>query len=347
MKIILSNPRGFCAGVRMAIDVVQQIVDLFPGQDVYVYHEIVHNVHVVNRFIGQGVHFVETLDEVPEGSVVVFSAHGVSPEIRRIAESRNLTAIDATCPLVTKVHNEAIRYSRQGYQILLVGHKDHQEVIGTFGEAPDATQVVESPKDIPHLTIRDASKLIYLTQTTLSTDDAAIVIDALKSAFPLIKSPPSSDICYATTNRQYAVRVIAPDCDAVIVVGSRNSSNSVRLTEISRNVGTPAFRVDDVTEIDFAWFPTGQETIMLTAGASAPEDLVATICRTLLAKFGGTIEQRDIFEEDVEFGIPGTLKRMMRETGIDPADRVIRVSAPTITAETYGAVPLTVSAKRA
>ncbi len=328
----------------MAIDVVQQIVDLFPGKDVYVYHEIVHNKHVVNRFVDAGVKFVESLDRVPPGNIVVFSAHGVSPEVRRTAEARDLIAIDATCPLVTKVHNESIRYARQGYQILLIGHKDHQEVVGTFGEAPEATQVVEAPRDIPYLHIRDPAKLIYLTQTTLSTDDAAMVIDALKAAFPLIKAPPSSDICYATTNRQHAVRVIAPECDVVVVVGSRNSSNSVRLTEISANVGTPAYRVDDVSEIDFAWFPTGQETVMLTAGASAPEDLVADISRTLLARFGGAIDLRDIFDEDVEFGIPGTLKRLMRGQGIDPAERVIRVSAPTITAAAYGAVPLTVSA---
>jgi len=330
----------------MAIDVVQQVVDLFPGQPIYVYHEIVHNKHVVNRFVDSGVRFVESLNDVPIGSVIVFSAHGVSPEIRRLAQSRDLTAIDATCPLVTKVHNESLRYARQGYQILLIGHKDHQEVVGTFGEAPEATQVVESPRDIPYLHIKDPGKLIYLTQTTLSTDDAATVIDALKAAFPLIKAPPSSDICYATTNRQHAVRVIAPECDAVVVVGSRNSSNSVRLTEISANVGTPAYRVDDVSELNFAWFPNGNETVLLTAGASAPEDLVATICRTLIEKFGGTIDVRDISEEDVEFGIPGTLKRMMRSEGIDPADRVIRISAPNITAEIYGAVPITVSASR-
>jgi 4-hydroxy-3-methylbut-2-enyl diphosphate reductase len=342
MKIILVNPRGFCAGVRMAIDVVDQVVEIFPDTPIYVYHEIVHNKHVVNRFINRGVKFVDSLEEVPEGEIVVFSAHGVSPQIRALAKTRNLTAIDATCPLVTKVHSEAVRYSRQGYQILLVGHRDHQEVIGTAGEAPDSTQVVECPEDIPSLSIRDPDKLVYLTQTTLSTDDAAVIINALKQAFPNIKEPPSSDICYATTNRQHAVRQIAPACNLVIVVGSLNSSNSVRLTEIAANVGTQAVRVDDVSELDFSWFKSGDETVLLTAGASAPEDLVAGICRALLARFGGTIEQAEIFEEDVEFGLPATLKRLMRERDIDPESRVIHVSAPVITQELYGATALTV-----
>jgi 4-hydroxy-3-methylbut-2-enyl diphosphate reductase len=325
----------------MAIDVVDQVVELFPNTPIYVYHEIVHNKHVVARFVDRGVRFVDDLDLVPEGEIVVFSAHGVSPAVRDHARRRRLTAIDATCPLVTKVHSEAIRYARQGYQILLVGHHDHQEIVGTAGEAPDATQVVESPADIPSLSIRDPDRLVYLTQTTLSTDDADVIIRALKTAFPNIKEPPSSDICYATTNRQHAVREIAPECDLVIVVGSRNSSNSVRLTEIAANVGSRAVRVDDLSEIDFAWFPTGNETVLLTAGASAPEDLVASICRALLTRFGGTIEQRAIFEEDVEFGLPVTLKRMMRDRGINPDGRSIRVSAPIITQDLYGATPLT------
>jgi 4-hydroxy-3-methylbut-2-enyl diphosphate reductase len=342
MRILLANPRGFCAGVRMAIDVVGEIVDLCPDRVIYVYHEIVHNKHVVDRLKGRGVTFVDSLGDVPHGEIVVFSAHGVSPAIREEARARQLIAIDATCPLVTKVHSEAVRYSRQGYQILLVGHRDHQEVVGTAGEAPQATQVVESPEDIPHLTIQDPDKLVYLTQTTLSTDDAGIIIAALKRTFPNIKEPPSSDICYATTNRQQAVRQLAPLCDLVIVVGSRNSSNSVRLTEIAANVGTPSKRVDDVTEIDFEWFPTGNETVLLTAGASAPEDLVASICKSLLDRFGGEIELHSVFEEDVEFGLPVTLKRMMREKGIDPEARSIRVTAPIVTQEFYGATPITV-----
>ncbi len=364
MKILLTNPRGFCAGVAMAIDVVDQVVDLFPGRTIYVYHQIVHNKHVVGRFEDRGVVFVDDLDEVPSGQIVVFSAHGVSPEIRKRAEARGLTAIDATCPLVTKVHSEAVRYARQGYQILLVGHVDHQEVVGTRGEAPDAIQVVETPDDIPGLVIRDPAKLVYLTQTTLSTDDAAVIIEALKRAFPKIKEPPSSDICYATTNRQHAVRQIAPECDVVLVVGSKNSSNSVRLTEIAENVGARAYLLDDVGELKGEWFEEGgrqfpnlksqaansagkpELTVMLTAGASAPEDLVAGICRELVKRYGATIETRDVFDEDVEFALPAALKRLMREQGIEPAAGGIRVGKAKVTAEGYGGVPLTVSAKR-
>lgn len=350
MKIILANPRGFCAGVHMAIDVVNQLLDLFPGRTIYVYHEIVHNKHVVRRFIERGVRFVESIEEVPEGSIVVFSAHGVSPAVREAARVRNLTAVDATCPLVTKVHSEAIRYARQGYDILLVGHADHQEVIGTRGEAPESIQVVESPEDIADLEIKDPSRVAYLTQTTLSTDDARVIVDALRAAFPQIKEPPSSDICYATTNRQQAVRQIAPECDLVLVVGSKNSSNSVRLTEIAANVGVKAYLLDDVSELREEWFepiPGGPEnaTVMITAGASAPEDLVAALCRTLIERYGGEIEQRDVFNEDVEFGLPATLKRLMREQGVDPEGRRIRVGNYELTRESYGAVPITVGGR--
>ena len=344
MRILLTNPRGFCAGVRMAVDVVDRVVDLYPGRTIYVHHEIVHNRHVVGRLRGRGVAFVDKLSDVPRGEIVVFSAHGVSPAIRREAVERGLTAIDATCPLVTKVHSEAVRYARQGYQILLIGHREHQEVIGTSGEAPEAIQVVESPEDIPRLTIHDPDRLVYLTQTTLSTDDAGVIIRELKRVFPKIKEPPSSDICYATTNRQHAVREVATECDLVLVVGSKNSSNSVRLTEIARNVGTAAHLIDDVTELCGEWFPTGDETVLLTAGASAPEDLVAGICRELLRRYGGRIEQLDIFDEDVEFALPAALKRLMREIGVEPPAGGIRVGKPTISADLYGAVPLTVSA---
>lgn len=346
MHLILVNPRGFCAGVRMAIDVVDQVINLFPGEDVYVFHEIVHNKHVVGRFVRRGVNFVETIEEIPEGKIVVFSAHGISPAVRQAARDRRLTAIDATCPLVTKVHAEAIRYARQGYQILLVGHRNHQEVAGTLGEAPDSTQVVERPEDIPQLKIVDPNKLVYLTQTTLSTDDAGVIIDALRKAFPKIKEPPSSDICYATTNRQTAVREIGPECDMAIVIGSKNSSNSVRLTEISENIGVPARLIDDVGELDWSWFATGQERVLITAGASAPEDLVAEVCRSLLAKFGGTVEQRELFDEDVEFAPPGALRRIMEARGIDPQSRRFRSVTPVITQELYGSVPLTVSATK-
>ncbi len=357
MRLILTNPRGFCAGVHMAIDVVDQVLDLYPGRAIYVFHEIVHNKHVVNRFRERGVAFVEEVSEVPEGSIIIFSAHGISPAVRAESKARNLTMVDATCPLVTKVHNEAIRYARQGYDILLVGHADHQEVQGTRGEAPEAIQVVECPEDIPHLKIRDPNRIAYLTQTTLSTDDATVIIDALRRAFPNIKDPPSSDICYATTNRQHAVREIAPEVDVVLVVGSRNSSNSVRLTEISANVGTPAYLLDDASELKDEWFahvPGGapNATILITAGASAPEDLVAGLCRKLKDRYAKdgvqtTIEQRDIFREDEEFGLPATLKRLMREAGKggDSEHRKIKVGSYDLTEELYGAVPLTVGGK--
>jgi len=346
MRVILANPRGFCAGVQMAIDVVDQAIDLFEGEPIYVYHEIVHNKHVVSRFRDRGVVFIEDVDDVPEGSVVVFSAHGVSPAVRAAADRRGRRAIDATCPLVTKVHSEAVRYARRGYQILLIGHADHQEVVGTRGEAPDAIQVVESPADIPSLEVRDPEKLIYLTQTTLSTDDAGVIIDALREAFPSIKAPPSDDICYATTNRQQAVRAIATHVDLVLVIGSRNSSNSVRLTEIAANAGAPGHLLDDLSEFDPAWVSTGRERVLITAGASAPEDLVAELCRHLVETYDATLERADVFEEDVEFGLPVTLKRAMKAKGIDPSGKAIRVAAPDITADVYGAeaVALTVSA---
>ncbi|MGP1272529.1 MAG: 4-hydroxy-3-methylbut-2-enyl diphosphate reductase [Phycisphaerales bacterium] len=346
MRIILPNPRGFCAGVRMAIDVVDEVIDLFPGQTVYVYHEIVHNKHVVGRFRDRGVVFVEDVAEVPEGSVLVFSAHGIPPAVREAAAVRGLTTIDATCPLVTKVHSEAIRYARRGFQILLVGHRDHQEVLGTAGEAPEATIVVETPEQVDDLVVRDPEKLVYLTQTTLSTDDAAVIIRAIKKRFPRVHEPPGSDICYATTNRQHAVRQIAPEVDVVLVVGSTNSSNSVRLTEIAANAGTPGYLLDDATQIDPSWFSRGADTrVLVTAGASAPEDLVAEVVRTLLERFGGELEQWDVVEEDVEFALPGALRRIMRERGIDPSEKRIIITRPEPTVEGYGAVALTVSAK--
>ena len=322
MKLILANPRGFCAGVYMAIDVVDQLLDVCPGEPVYVYHEIVHNRHVVERFRSRGVTFVNALTEVPEGGIVVFSAHGVSPALRAEADERQLEVVDATCPLVTKVHAEAVRYAAQGYQILLIGHEDHQEVIGTRGEAPEAIQVVETPADIPHLDIRDPDRLVYLTQTTLSTDDAEVIIAALREAFPTIKAPPSEDICYATTNRQSAVRQIAASCDLVLVVGSRNSSNSVRLTEIAHAVGTPARLLDDRSELQPEWLD-GVETVLITAGASAPEDLVRDLIGHIADVHGATVEQHDLYHESIEFGLPASLKRLMRRRGVDPAGRRI------------------------
>lgn len=310
MNIVLANPRGFCAGVNMAIQCVEEALQIV-GSPLYVYHEIVHNRYVVEHFVQRGVVFVDSIDEVPANQTVIFSAHGVSPEVRNNAKARGCTMIDATCPLVTKVHMEAIRYARQGYKILLIGHAGHDEVVGTFGEAPDAITIVESPEDVENLSFTPDDKLAFLTQTTLSRDDANTIIDAIKRRYPQVKAPPSDDICYATTNRQLAVKHLAGNTDLVLVVGSKNSSNSVRLTEISELVGTKAYLVDDKTEIDQTWF-TGVETVLVTAGASAPEYLVQDIVQDLLDRYGGEVQSRDVVEEDMHFELPITL-RVLRD----------------------------------
>jgi 4-hydroxy-3-methylbut-2-enyl diphosphate reductase len=306
MKIILANPRGFCAGVNMAIDTVDEALKIV-GSPLYVYHEIVHNKHVVDRFLKEGVIFVDTIDEVPANATVVFSAHGVSPAVRNAAKARGCTMIDATCPLVTKVHMEAIRYARQGYKMLLVGHAGHDEVVGTVGEAPDAFTIVESAADVEKTSFAPDDKLVYLTQTTLSMDDANVIINAIKKKYPHVKEPPSEDICYATTNRQHAVRALATEADLTIVVGSKNSSNSVRLTEISQNLGTPAHLVDDRSELDPAWFE-GVQTVLLTAGASAPEHLVQEIIEQLVTEFDGSVTDGEGVEENVHFNLPRSLR---------------------------------------
>ncbi|MEO0631457.1 MAG: 4-hydroxy-3-methylbut-2-enyl diphosphate reductase, partial [Planctomycetota bacterium] len=282
----------------------------------------------------------------PRGSVVVFSAHGIPPSVRQEAADRDLTAIDATCPLVTKVHSAATRFANRGFEILLVGHADHQEVIGTQGEAPDDTIVVESVEQVAKLKVRDEDRLTYLTQTTLSTDDASDIVRALRERFPNLREPSSSTICYATTNRQHAVRQIAPKVDVTLVVGSRNSSNSVRLTEIAESAGSPGYLIDDASEIDQSWFPKGGDsTVLVTAGASAPEDLVAGVCRDLLERFGGQLERWDVIDEDVEFALPGALRKILRESGGADEQASIVISSSEVDEELYGAVPLTVSAR--
>ena len=306
MKVILANPRGFCAGVEMAIQTVEQAVKIV-GTPLYVYHEIVHNRHVVEHFVEQGVIFIDSIADVPENATVVFSAHGVSPQIRNDAKARGCTMIDATCPLVTKVHMEALRYARQGYNILLIGHAGHDEVVGTVGEAPGAITIVESPEDVAALPFTQNDPIAYLTQTTLSVDDAQRIIAAIRKHYPQVKEPPSEDICYATTNRQRAVRELSPDADLVLVVGSQNSSNSVRLTEIAKNVGTPARLLDDAGELNAEWFE-GVNTVLVTAGASAPEHLVQQIVQTLIHNHGGTIENATIIEEDMSFNLPVSLR---------------------------------------
>jgi 4-hydroxy-3-methylbut-2-enyl diphosphate reductase len=308
MKIILASPRGFCAGVNMAIESLDLALNVF-GPPVYVYHEIVHNKYVVDAFRAKGAVFVDRLEDVPEGSNLLFSAHGVSPEIRRVAKARRLTAIDATCPLVTKVHLEALKYARQNYTIILIGHEGHDEVIGTMGEAPQAIVLVETPDDVDRLKFPSGAKLAYLTQTTLSVDDASRIIRRLRERFPQIEAPPKEDICYATQNRQEAVRLLAEDASLVLVLGSQNSSNSQRLKEIALERGIPAFLIDGAGDIDLGWF-TGEETVLITAGASAPESVVEECIDFLKERFNAEVEARAIRREDVYFPLPKELRAL-------------------------------------
>ena len=308
MKIILANPRGFCAGVNMAIDCVDQVLKL-KGPPVYVYHEIVHNKHVVQDFQGRGVTFVNDIEEVPAGGGVVYSAHGISPSVRRASKDRQLVEVDATCPLVTKVHMEVLRFVRDGYTIIFIGHRDHDEAVGTVGEAPNSIIVVESPEEVAQLQVPSSGKLAYVTQTTLSIDDASQIIAALKSRFPNIKAPPKDDICYATTNRQNAVSDLSEDVDLVLVVGSRNSSNSQRLVETARSAGRAAYLIDDQSELDPTWLD-GKQAVLVTAGASAPEHLVRGLVERLQREFGGETETRTLIEEDVSFELPRSLRTL-------------------------------------
>jgi 4-hydroxy-3-methylbut-2-en-1-yl diphosphate reductase len=309
MEIILANPRGFCAGVNMAIECLERALDFF-GPPLYVYHEIVHNKFVVDRFRRMGTVFVESLEEVPEGSPLLYSAHGVSPQIRDLARRRRLRAIDATCPLVIKVHLEAIRYAQEGYTIILIGHEGHDEVIGTMGEAPNQIVLVETAKDVERLEVRDPAKVAYLTQTTLSVDDANVVIAALRRKYPLIANPPKDDICYATQNRQEAVRELAARTDLVLVLGSQNSSNSRRLAEIANGLARPAYLIDGVSEIREEWF-RDVDSVLITAGASAPEEVVQECVEYLQRNFAATIREETIREESVHFPLPRSLRELL------------------------------------
>ncbi|WP_372717815.1 4-hydroxy-3-methylbut-2-enyl diphosphate reductase [Novipirellula sp.] len=311
MKIILAAPRGFCAGVNMAIDSLDLTLQKF-GPPVYVYHEIVHNQYVVNTFRDKGAVFVNTIDEVPEGSVLLFSAHGVSPQVREAARARNLNALDATCPLVTKVHLEAIKYAKAGYTIILIGHDGHDEVIGTMGEAPEAILLVEDEEDVDKLEVKDESKLAYLTQTTLSVDDANRVIRRLRERFPQIESPPKDDICYATQNRQEAVRILSDDVDVVVVLGSQNSSNSQRLRELAADDGKPAYLVDGPADLSIENF-SNASTVLITAGASAPESVVQATIDWLVEHFDASVEVKQIREESVQFPLPKPLRAFAAE----------------------------------
>jgi 4-hydroxy-3-methylbut-2-enyl diphosphate reductase len=306
MKIILANPRGFCAGVNMAIATLEEALRRF-GPPIYVYHEIVHNRPIVERFRAQGVVFVNDVAEVPEGAVLLFSAHGVAPEVRRQAAARQLWAIDATCPLVTKVHLEAIRFAREGYTIILIGHAGHDEVVGTMGEVPDQIVLVEDVDDVQALPFPPETRLAYLTQTTLSVDEAKVIIDALKQRYPQIVGPNKDDICYATQNRQEAVRELAHEADVVLVLGSQNSSNSQRLAELARALGKPAYLIDRVTELQPDWFRP-EDTVLITAGASAPEENVQDCVAYLQTRFGAEVENRTVREEHVSFPLPRELR---------------------------------------
>jgi 4-hydroxy-3-methylbut-2-enyl diphosphate reductase len=307
MRIVLASPRGFCAGVNMAIESLEIALQAF-GAPVYVYHEIVHNKYVVENFRHRGAVFVEDLSEVPEGSNLLFSAHGVSPEIRKIAKERRLVAVDATCPLVTKVHLEAIQFAKRGYTLLLIGHEGHDEVIGTMGEAPEAMILVETEEEVANIKVPDENKVAYLTQTTLSVDDANKIIDKLRERFPNIENPPKGDICYATQNRQEAVRVLSKEADLVLVLGSQNSSNSKRLCELATENGIPGYLIDRASEMDAAWF-NGVQTVLVTAGASAPEIVVEECIDLLKERYGAIVEMQSIREEKVSFPLPKPLRK--------------------------------------
>jgi 4-hydroxy-3-methylbut-2-en-1-yl diphosphate reductase len=305
-RVLVAAPRSFCAGVVRAIDIVEKLLEQH-GPPVYVRHEIVHNVHVVRDLEARGAVFVESEDDVPEGALVVLSAHGVAPQVYRRCEERNLKVVDAVCPLVSKVHAEARRYAGRGLKIALVGHAGHVEVEGTMGEAPEAMVLVETPEDVAKLELEDGEQLAYLTQTTLSLDDTADVVDALRERFPDLVGPPSADICYATQNRQDAVKKLCEDATVVLVVGSRTSSNANRLVEVARSCGAEAYLIDDESDLDEAWL-NGHETVGLTAGASSPDLLVDRVVDRLARLGFGQREEVEITREDVFFRLPAELR---------------------------------------
>ena len=310
-SVLLAAPRGYCAGVDRAVITVEKALDLY-GAPVYVRKQIVHNKHVVANLESRGAVFVEELDEVPEGATVVFSAHGVSPLVHQQAEERSLKTIDATCPLVTKVHHEARRFAGEDYDILLIGHAGHEEVEGTAGEAPDHIQLVQTPEDVASIEVRDPAKVSWLSQTTLSVDETMTIVAAIRERFPLLLDPPSDDICYATQNRQIAIKEISRSADLVIVVGSGNSSNSVRLVEVALEAGAKAaYRVDDATEIDEAWLD-GVGTVSVTSGASVPEDLVDGVLAWLAERGYPDAQAVHSAEESLIFALPPELRRDIR-----------------------------------
>ena len=324
-KVLLASPRGYCAGVDRAVIAVEKALDHY-GAPVYVRKQIVHNKHVVSSLEQRGAIFVDEVDEAPIGSVLVFSAHGVSPAVVAAAEARQLNTIDATCPLVTKVHREVQRFAKEGYDILLVGHEGHEEVEGTAGEAPDVVQIVDGDDTIAATTIRDPEKVIWLSQTTLSVDETMQTVLKLREKYPTLQNPPSDDICYATQNRQVAIKKVGAESDLVIVVGSANSSNTVRLVEVALEAGAKAaYRVVFAHEIDDAWFE-GVETIGVTSGASVPEELVSEVL-DYVAKIGfGDVRTVQTAEEDVQFSLPAELRKELKAAGEDVNNKVKRQS---------------------
>ncbi|MDA2938508.1 4-hydroxy-3-methylbut-2-enyl diphosphate reductase [Acidobacteria bacterium AH-259-A15] len=309
-RVILASPRGFCAGVVRAIDVVKIALDVYP-HPIYVRKEIVHNPQVVKKLSEKGAIFVDSVEQVPDGETVIFSAHGVSPDVWKKARTRSLKIVDATCPLVTKVHMEAVRYARKGYTIILVGHVGHDEVIGTMGEAPQHIRLVSTIEDVEKLEVEDPEEMAYITQTTLSLEDTREIIEALRRKFPTIKGPPSQDICYATQNRQMAVKDLARSSDLILVVGAANSSNSNRLVEEAERSGAPAYLINDLSSIQEEWLE-GVETLGLTSGASAPERLVQQVVTFFQAR-GATVEELAVTEEHVQFALPSNLLAELKE----------------------------------
>ena len=305
-RVLLARPRGYCAGVDRAVQAVEMALDRF-GPPVYVRRQIVHNTHVVATLEKRGAIFVTEVGEVPPGALVVFSAHGIAPDVRRDAERRGLRAIDATCPLVTKVHNEARRFAAKDYDILLVGHAGHEEVVGTSGEAPDRVRLVDGTAGAAAVEVKDPSRVVWLSQTTLSVDETAETVSALRERFPALLDPPSDDICYATQNRQAAVKVIAAQADLVLVVGSPNSSNSVRRVEVAASHGAPAYLVDDAGEVDERWLD-GATTVGVTSGASVPEELVTSVLAKLASCGFGTVEEVEAVDENMTFALPRELR---------------------------------------
>ena len=306
-KIILASPRGYCAGVERAVDTVERALELY-GAPVYVRKQIVHNIHVVRELEERGAIFVDDETEVPEGKTMVLSAHGVAPSVHANAELRSLRTIDATCPLVTKVHVQARRYAAEGYHVILIGHAGHEEVVGTMGEIPGSITLVESSADVAALDFPAGMKLAYVTQTTLSVDETGEVITALRRQFPAIRAPQKEDICYATTNRQLAVKELLPSIDLLLVIGSKNSSNSNRLVETAHAKGVSSYLIDDESEIDEAWLD-GVSIVGITSGASAPEKLVQGVCNWFRARGVTDFDQHRFLEEDIEFRLPVELRR--------------------------------------